>query len=118
VTAYIPVPLRTTSENTQGEPVLKYPEWIHSKAVQYGETTSVATQPSILTLRSGRDPEKAPVKSVSTRIRNQRKEPRIFIALKRNPFFSKQGRSLDNILIFKICCHLFLSSSLSKSPFA
>jgi hypothetical protein len=43
-------------------------------------------QSSIPTLRRGRDREKAPVKSVSTSIRNQRKEPRTPIELRRKPF--------------------------------
>jgi hypothetical protein len=41
---------------------------------------------SIPALRRGRDPEKAYVKSVSTWIRNQRKEPRTPTELRRNSF--------------------------------
>jgi hypothetical protein len=49
--------------------------WADSpKAVRLGGATSIATQPSISTLRRNRDTEKAPVKSVSTWIWNQRKK--------------------------------------------
>jgi hypothetical protein len=46
------------------------------------------TQTSMPTLRRGIDREKDLVKSVSTWITNQRKEPRIPIELGRNPFLS------------------------------
>jgi hypothetical protein len=48
----------------------------------------IATQPSISTLRRGRDTEKVPVRRVSTWIRNQKKEARTFIDLRENPLIS------------------------------
>jgi hypothetical protein len=44
--------------------------------------------PEYQPLRRSRDREKAPVKSVSTWIRNQRREPRTLIELRVNPFLS------------------------------
>jgi hypothetical protein len=80
-TDHKPAPSRTNSENLpvpggpshQGKPGLKYPEPTPTKVVQYGGATSVATQPSISILRRNRDTEKAPAKSASTWIRNQKK---------------------------------------------
>jgi hypothetical protein len=54
-----------------------------------GETfISVATQPSIPTLRRCRDIEKALVKSFSIWSRNQRKKSKTLIELRGNPSFS------------------------------
>jgi hypothetical protein len=74
----------------QEEPGLKHPEQSRSsrKDIQQGEATFITTQPRIPTLRRDRDPEKAPVKSVSTWIRNQRKGPRTLAELRGNPFLS------------------------------
>jgi hypothetical protein len=75
----LPVP---EGPSHQEEPGLKYSEQISPKAVQQGGATSIPT------LRWGRDTERAPIKSVSTWIRNQKKEPRILIELKKNPFIT------------------------------
>jgi hypothetical protein len=62
-------------------------------------TTSIPTQPSISTLRRGRDRKKTPVKTVSTWIRNHGKEPRTLIELKGNIFFSITRKNYTYIFI-------------------
>jgi hypothetical protein len=48
-----------------------------------------ATQPTILTLRGGRDPDKAPIRRDSTQIINQKKVPSTLTELRGNPLLSK-----------------------------
>jgi hypothetical protein len=84
----------------QEESGFSHPEKIPHKAVQWGGATFIATEPSIPTLRRGRDTEEAPVKSVSTWIRNQRKEPKTLSELRRNPFLSPSRKK------FGICIYI------------
>jgi hypothetical protein len=63
--------------------------------------TTIAIQPSIPTLRRGRDTEKAPVKSASTYIRNPRKEPRAPIELRGNLFLSITRKKFGIYYIYK-----------------
>jgi hypothetical protein len=56
----------------------KHPELTPLKVVQQGEPTSIATQPSIPTLRRGKDTEKAPVKWANAWISSQRSKSRCF----------------------------------------
>jgi hypothetical protein len=58
------------------------------KAVQHGGPRSTTTEPSISNLKRGRNTEKGPAKGVSTWIRHQRRESRILIELRGNPFLS------------------------------
>jgi hypothetical protein len=62
---------------------LRYPE---PTIIHGHRTSSIVTQPNLPTLRRGRDTKKAPVKSFSNWIRNQKKEPRTPIELRRNAF--------------------------------
>jgi hypothetical protein len=99
-TTHIPAPQGSVSETLttrnhseadskfpQEDPGLKHPEQIFPQSVLQREAPSIATQSSISTLRRGRE-KKAPVRKVSTWIRNQRKEPRALIELRENPLLS------------------------------
>jgi hypothetical protein len=75
--------------------------------------TSIATQPSMQTLRKDKDTKKAHVRNVRTWTRNQRKEPRKLIELKRNSFLpiikKKFGPKKMCVCVCVICYFLNLS---------
>jgi hypothetical protein len=57
----------------------------------------IATQPSISTLKRGRDPKKALVRRNSTQIRNQKELLSSIIALRGIPLLSIARKNLGNI---------------------
>jgi hypothetical protein len=74
----------------------------------------IATETSIPNLRRGRDTERGPVRSVSTWIRHQKKEPRTLIELKtktktKTPLLSPDKEEIwtINILLFLLNIFIF-----------